>query len=103
MKLYKEKIRKGKAQLELNLATKLKDNNKYFYKCINSKRRARENLHPLLDTKGNLVTKDQEKAEVLNDSFASVVNSKTCYPLGTQPPGLVDRGEEQNKPSMICD
>ncbi len=47
MKLCREKIRKAKAQLEMNLATKV--SNKYFYKYINSKRRARENLHPLLD------------------------------------------------------
>ena len=47
VKLCKKKIRKAKAQLELNLATKVKDNSKYFYKYINSKRRARENLHPL--------------------------------------------------------
>ncbi|RLW96749.1 hypothetical protein EAI66_26110 [Escherichia coli] len=47
VKLCREKIRKAKAQLELNLATKV--SNKYFYKYINSKRRARENLHPLLD------------------------------------------------------
>ena len=76
-------IRKAKALLELNLATKV--NNKYFYKYINSKRRARENLHPLLDTKGNLVTKDQDKAEELNAFVASVANSKTCYSLGKNP------------------
>ena len=56
VKLCREKIRKAKAQLELNLATKVKENNKYFYKYINSKRRARENLHPLLYAEGNLVT-----------------------------------------------
>ena len=53
MKLCSEKIRKAKAQLELNLATKVKENNKYFYKYINSKRRARENLHLLLGAEGN--------------------------------------------------
>ena len=31
VKLYREKIRKAEAQLELNLATKVKENNKYFY------------------------------------------------------------------------
>ena len=45
-KLCRKKIRKAKAQLEWMLAAKVKENNKYFYKYINSKRRARENIHP---------------------------------------------------------
>ena len=44
VKLCREKIRKDKAQLELNLVIKVKDNTKCFYKYINSKRKARENL-----------------------------------------------------------
>ena len=77
MKLCREKIRKAKIHLELSLATKVKDNNKYFYKYNNTKRRARKNLHPLLGAESNTVTKDQNKAEVLNAFFASVLNSKT--------------------------
>ena len=49
VRLCREKIRRAKAQLELNLATAIKDNKKCFYKYISNKRRAKENLHPLLD------------------------------------------------------
>lgn len=42
--------------------------------------RAKENLHPLLDTMGNITTKDEEKAELLSDFFASIFNSQIVYP-----------------------
>ena len=45
VKMCREKIRKAKAQLELNLAAGGKGNKKLFYKYINSKRRTRENSH----------------------------------------------------------
>ncbi|KAK4821004.1 hypothetical protein QYF61_010735 [Mycteria americana] len=96
-----EKIRRAKAQLELNLATAVKDNKKCFYKYISNKRRAKENLHPLLDMKGNIVTKDEEKARVLNATFTSVFNSKTSCSPGTQPPELEDRDGEQSEAPII--
>ena len=49
------------------------------------------------------MTKDQDKAEVLNAFFASVFNNETCYSLGTQPLVQVDRDGEQNRPCMIHD
>jgi len=70
---YREEIRKAKAQLELRLATVVRDNKKYFYQYINSKKRVKENLNPLLDATGNIANKDEEKAEVLNASFVSVL------------------------------
>ena len=75
VKMCREKIRKAKAQLELNLAAGVKGNKKLFYKCINSKRRTRENLHSLLDEAGNVTTEDKEKADILNAFFTSLFKS----------------------------
>jgi len=56
--LCREEIRKAKAQLELRLAG---DNKKCFYKYINNKKRAKESLHPVLDARGSIANKDEEK------------------------------------------
>ncbi|KAK4826056.1 hypothetical protein QYF61_004171 [Mycteria americana] len=101
VRLCREKMRRAKAQLELNLATAIKDNKKCFYKYISNKRKAKENLHPLLDAGGKIETKDEEKAEVLNAFFASVCNSKTSCSPGTQPPELEDRDGEHDEAPII--
>ena len=95
-----EEIRRAKAQLELNLATIVRDNKKYFYKYVNNKKKAKENICPLMDTEGNVATEDEEKAEVINAFFASVFNKATSYPQGTPPPELEGEDEEQNIPPL---
>jgi len=91
--------REGGKKIELNLTTAIKDSEKCFYKYISHKRRTKENLHPILDTEGNIVTKHEEKAEVLHAFFASVFDSKTSCSQGTQPPELEDT--EQNEAPII--
>jgi len=76
-------------------------NKKCFYKYINSKRRAKENLHPLLDAVGNVNTENKEKAEVLNAFLKSVFKSQISYPQGVLPSNLEVSDGEQNKPPTI--
>ena len=71
-------MRKAKALLELNLAKEVYDNKKeFFLKYVNSKRKTRENVGPLLNEVGALVTRNAEKTEILNAFLASVFNAKT--------------------------
>ncbi|GAB0209554.1 mitochondrial enolase superfamily member 1 [Grus japonensis] len=72
----RDQVRKAKALIELNLARDVKDYKKSFYRYVSEKRRMRENVGPLWKEMGDLVTQDMEKAEVLNDFFASVFTDK---------------------------
>ncbi|GAB0205961.1 mitochondrial enolase superfamily member 1 [Grus japonensis] len=72
----REQVRKAKALMEISLARDVKDNKKSFYRYVSDKRRMRENVGPLRNETGDLVTQDMEKAEVLNNFFASVFTGK---------------------------
>uniref|UniRef100_A0A8B9GCV8 Reverse transcriptase domain-containing protein n=1 Tax=Amazona collaria TaxID=241587 RepID=A0A8B9GCV8_9PSIT len=79
----RDQVRKAKAHLELSLARDVKDNRKGFYRYIANKRQARDTVGPLQKLSGELATLDLEKAEVLNDFFASVFIGK-CSDHTTQ-------------------
>ena len=72
----RDEVRKAKALIELNLARDLKGNKKSFHRYAGDKRKTRETVGPLQKETGDLVTWDMEKAEVLNDFFASVFTGK---------------------------
>ena len=74
----RDATRKAKAHLELKLATDVKNNKKGFFNYISSQRKARDNVGPLLDEAGVLVSEDAEKAELLNAFFASAFSAVTC-------------------------
>ena len=80
LKHASKNFRKAKAQLELNIDTVVKDNKKFFYKYIKSKRKAKKDHYSLLDVTRKVTTEDKEKDEVLSAFFTSVFNSQTSYP-----------------------
>ena len=68
----RDRIRKAKAQMELNLARDVKDNKKGFYRYIGRRRQTKEDVPPLMKGNGELASSDIEKAEVLSECFTSV-------------------------------
>ena len=56
-------VRKAEYHL-LNLVKDVKSNQKSFYNYIRCKRKTRENVGPLQNGSGDLMTKDMEKAEI---------------------------------------
>jgi len=71
-----DQVRKANALIELNLAGNVKGNKKSVYRYISDKRNTRQNVDPFWKKMGDLVTRDMEKVEVLNDFFASVSTGK---------------------------
>ena len=65
-------MKTSKADIELGLASKIKDNKKSFFKYIGRMKKAPGNVGPLQDPLGNLVVVPEEKAELFNQFFTSV-------------------------------
>ena len=62
VRVCREVTRKAKASLELNLARRVKDNRRGFFKYTANKTNTRGNVGPLMNEVGALVTEDTEKA-----------------------------------------
>ena len=102
----REEICVAKAQLELKLTSTVKDNKKGFFKYVNSKRQARNNIGPLLDEHGHLTNRDIDKAEMFNAFFALVFNTDDGL-WDPQSPGLEHHDCENDKlptsPELVWD
>ncbi|GAB0187360.1 mitochondrial enolase superfamily member 1 [Grus japonensis] len=96
----REQVRKVKALIELNVARDVKDNKKSFYTYVSDKRKMRENVSPLWNEMGDLVTQDRENAEVLNDFFASVFTGKCLSHTARVTEGK-DRDWENEEPPTV--
>ncbi|PKU40134.1 hypothetical protein llap_9557 [Limosa lapponica baueri] len=76
VRVTRNQVRQAIAQAELNLARDVKDNKKNFYSYIRDKGKTREAVGPLRKETGHLVTQNMDKAELLNDFFASLFTGK---------------------------
>lgn len=63
----RNKTRKGEAHLEMYLAKDVRDNEKGFFDYTNNKSKTMDDMGPLLNGEGTLVTED---VELLNAFFA---------------------------------
>ncbi len=62
-------IKQAKRRYEEDSAADSKKNTKKFFRYINTKKQIRSGIGPLKDSAGNLVTDDQNMANMLNDFF----------------------------------
>ena len=67
-----KEIKKSKRKHEENIAKGCKENPTPFWKYVNEKCKTNVGISSLKDEKGNLVTSDEGRAELLNNFFTSV-------------------------------
>ena len=72
VRMYRDGIKKVKAQMELNQVMDEKNNKKGLFRYIEPQRLVKESVPPLTNEKGELVSSNMEKTEVLDKFFASV-------------------------------
>ncbi|GAB0180427.1 hypothetical protein GRJ2_000508000 [Grus japonensis] len=63
VRAVRDQVRKAKGLIELNLDRDIKGNKKSFYRYVSDKRKTRENVDPLWNETGGLLTQDMDKAE----------------------------------------
>ena len=71
-KKVKKLVKKAKLEEELRVAEVCKTNPKEFFAHINSRKPIKNNIGPLKDKDGRIISSDLEMSNVLNDYFASV-------------------------------
>jgi len=98
----RDATRKAKAHLELNLTRDFKDNKKGFFNYISSKRKARDNVGPLLKQMGVLLTENAKTAELLNAFFASVFSAK-AGPQESQAPEVREEAYREDDFPLVAE
>ena len=65
-------LRRDRLCFERNISKQIKNNNKLFWRYVNSQRSTKASIPNLQRKDGTMATTDEEKAEVLNQQFSSV-------------------------------
>jgi hypothetical protein len=65
-------VRQAKYEYERSIATNMKEDNKIFWKFIQSKTKSKENIPCIIDENGEVQMDNKIKAELLNKFFQSV-------------------------------
>jgi len=67
--------------MEVNLLGDVRNNSKVFHRYFDQKGQAKERIPPLINEEGELATVNIEKAEVLDQFFASVLIGSQNSPI----------------------
>ena len=65
-------VKKAKKDYEKKISEECKKNPKVLFQYVNYKNKSKKNIIRLKDKDGNIVTKDEENATILNNYFSSV-------------------------------
>ena len=65
-------VRQAKYEYERSIATNMKEDNKIFWKFIQSKTKSKENIPCIMDENGEVQMNNKIKAELLNKFFQSI-------------------------------
>ena len=76
-------IKNAKRDYEKRLSKECKSNPKYFWKYVQAKTKSNVGISPLMTDNGKLATNDEDKANTLNNFFASVFTKENISNIPT--------------------
>ena len=82
--------RRDRIAFERNISKEIKNDNKLFWRYVNSQRNSKTTIPDLKRKDGTLTSDDKEKAELLNEQFTSVFTDEDITNIPTIDPLPVD-------------
>lgn len=91
----KRVIKYAVSEYEKKLAKNIKNDSKSFYAYVRSKQKRKDMVGPLRNEAGEMVTKEEEIAEVLNDYFSTVFTEENTQNIPD--PEKMFKGEDKDR------